>query len=536
MSLELTRSRPVDRLLTLEEPALERALAEVTPALAATAVAAAPSLNRKTTLLWAMEDRQRREALELVPPAVIGALIQNLEEDNRYLLGDLSLVQFRALLALCSPERKYYWIATALSFPDVRANALPLLLPTRELVEILFTRAEFEAHIRAIAEFPVEHARIPDDLALDPARAVIHLVGADQFLRQFPVGDPNLAQIIQLVLDYDPDRYADMIREGLRLADYVESHPEEWEELTEAPVLLDTLASPTGTSPSEAPDALFEPEGPPLALVPLTAPPLVRVTAALPPARQEQLNSEMQELFIRQAVAEGGSFLLSDLHRVARGVEAYLLLGLRAESEGRPDSEPDVLASRPAHKVVQSGARLMEALRQVAFRLAPLSRWLSPDWRALVRSLSHPRLTLGPDGEPRITLLPAESLPEDADYDTAREMLLDAAAWTEMARALGLERTAEALEAAGSVDRLLEELALGAVLFARIEPGLAQEGDRARFHERYVSRADETPTPAARAGLRRVVQAWARQKSLDYDRSLNLLEAALERLARIEPG
>src|SRR5438477_547034 len=109
----------VETLLSLEdEDALEEALAAAGPVVAARAVSAAPSLERKTTLLWAMEDRQRRDALELVPPALVGALVQNLEDDNRYLLGDLSLEQFRALLNLCSPERKFYWLTTALSFTD----------------------------------------------------------------------------------------------------------------------------------------------------------------------------------------------------------------------------------------------------------------------------------------------------------------------------------------------------------------------------------------------------------------------------------
>src|SRR3712207_6277994 len=237
---ELTPNRAtwdaVDALLAIrDEEALETALASADPWLAARAVAAAPSLEQKTTLLWAMEDRQRREALELVPPALVGALVQNLEDDNRYLLGDLSLEQFRALLALCSLERKYYWVVTALSFTDARANALPLLLSTRELVEILMTRAEFEEHIRAIGDYPIEHARVSPDLLTDPAQTLVDLLGAEKLLRHFPVPDPALEQVLQTILDYDSDRYVDLVREGLREADYAENHPLEWETLTEDP-------------------------------------------------------------------------------------------------------------------------------------------------------------------------------------------------------------------------------------------------------------------------------------------------------------
>src|SRR5688572_13044407 len=89
----------LERLLTLEdEEALETVLESATPAVAALAVALAGSLERKTTLLWGMEDRQRRQVLELTHPAVIAALVQNLEDDNRYLLGDLSLEHFRRIL------------------------------------------------------------------------------------------------------------------------------------------------------------------------------------------------------------------------------------------------------------------------------------------------------------------------------------------------------------------------------------------------------------------------------------------------------
>src|SRR4051794_5087077 len=155
-------------LATEDEEALEAALASAGPVLAARAVGAAPTLERKTELLWAMDDRQRRETLDLVHPALVGALVQNGEEDNRYLLGDLSLEAFRALLDLCSPERKYYWLTTALSFTDARANALPLLLPTRDLVDIFLTRAEFEEHLRAVADYPLEDARVPPEMMADP--------------------------------------------------------------------------------------------------------------------------------------------------------------------------------------------------------------------------------------------------------------------------------------------------------------------------------------------------------------------------------
>ncbi|MGV3721208.1 MAG: hypothetical protein ACO1SX_09890, partial [Actinomycetota bacterium] len=328
-----------------DEEALENALSSVTPATAAQAVSAAPTLQQKSSVLWALSDRQRHEVLELTPPALIGVLIQNLEEDNRYLLGDLSLRQFRALLGLCSPERKYYWLITALSFTDARANVLPLLLPTREIVDILLTRTEFEAQLQSIADFPLDSQRLPPEAYDNPAQTLVDLFGPENFLQQFPVPDPPLAHFLQTLLDYDPDRYVDLIREGLRGLNYAENHPDEWETVTEAPVLLDSV-DPVEVLPDDVqvPELATDPADTlPLALVPVGETPLTRLSRTLPAPIQRRVAEDLQYLFIRQAIAEGGSFYLSDLETIARSVEAYLLLGLQAESGFRPEREAAVL-------------------------------------------------------------------------------------------------------------------------------------------------------------------------------------------------
>lgn len=530
LSSGLSSTLAVEALLAIEEEdALEAALAAAEPGIAARAVNAAPTLEQKTSLLWAMEDRQRRAALDQVPPALVGALVQNLEEDNRYLLGDLSLEQFRALLQLCSPERKYYWITTALSFTDARANALPLLLTTQELVEILLTRVEFEEHLRALGDYPVEDLRLAPDLLADPAQALVDLMGPEALLRQFPVADPGLEQVLQTLLDYDPDRYVDLIRAGLRAADYQENHPLEWETLTEEPVLLDTLPRVELFSGATAAEEALVADGVPLALLPVTAGPLALLVHALPPARRQQVADEMQYLYIRQAVAEGGSFHRADLERVARSVEAYLLLGLQAESGGNASREADVLAARPLHKISESGARLVESLRQVALRLRPLEAVLDPDQRAVVRSLAQPRLTVARDGTPRVVLLPGARLPAEVDFPTAALLLQEVAGWSTMARAMGLERTEQALRALGSLETLQEELAVGAVVYGRVEPGLTEPEDRARFAKGYLQRGGRL-LPTARGGLRRAVDAWARGRDVDPVQAFTLLDRALDRL------
>jgi len=508
---------------------LESALASLEPTQVARLVAAAPSLERKGEILWALEDAERRRVLRLIQPAVLGALIQNLEDDNRYLLGDLGVEQFRALLALCAPERQYYWVTLALSFTDVRANALPLLLPTEQLADILFTRAEWEQHLQQLADYPLDSQRLPPEMLADPAQGLVDLFGPENLLRVFPIADPNLAAFVQTILDYDADRYADLIRAGLRRRDYQESHEDEWTELTEAPVLLTHLDPPSvmagAPTPKAAPDEAEEPEAPPLALVPVAASPLARRAAALTPAARDRLAGDLQELFVRQAIAEGGSFLMSDLQRVAASVQAYVLLGLRAESGDDPAREPAVLGTRPLHKVAQSGARVVEALRQVALRLAPLRAVLDGSQRAVIAGITRPRLTLTPEGEPRLVLPPAPDLPDNLPLEAAGELLADIAAWAELARALGLTRVEAALREARMTDRLLEEAALAAVLFGKVGLGVTEPGDRERFRREHAR--EGAPTPAARAALRRALAALPGGGA-----ALRLLESALERVAR----
>ena len=531
-SLSVPVATPVRRLLSIQdEEDLEEALAEVEAPVAAQAVALAPTLEQKTTLLWAMEDRQRRDALDLVPPPLVAALVQNLEDDNRYLLGDLSLEQFRALMTLCSPERKWYWITTALSFTDARANLLPLLMPTRELVEILLTRAEFEEHLRTLAEYPIENQRIPGEMLDDPAQALVDLFGPDNLLRQFPVSENGLAQVLQTILTYDADRYVDIIRAGLRALNYQENRPEEWDDLTEAPVLLDHLEPIERAGGTDEPttDPLTYEVGPPVALVPIAASPLARLADGLAPAVAQRVAGDLQQLYIRQAVAEGGSFLEADLRRVARSIEAYLLLGLRAEAGDSPEAQSGVLGNRPLHRVSQSGARVIEGLRQVAFRLRPLERVLSPEQRSLLNSLARPRMTTV-DGVPRLQLLPAGNLPADVDVETAATMLQEVTAWTALARVLGLDRTVKALEAAGGVVPLLEELAMTAAFFGRIALGLTEPEDRRRFTQRFLSRVEREPLPEAREAVRRAVEAWASEHNTEPGPVAALLNAALDRL------
>ena len=476
----------LERLLTLEdEDALEAVLESSTPATAATAVALAGSLERKTTLLWAMEDRQRRQVLELTHPAVIAALIQNLENDNRYLLGDLSLEHFKRILALCSPERQYYWLTTSLSFTDVRANALPLLITTGELVEALLTNPEFERHLRMLGDYPIEEQRLPGELMTDPAQTLIDLFGAENLLTVFPIADSRLAGVLQVLLDLDQDRYVDLLREGFKRLDYQENRPLEWEQLVESPVLLSSLDLTPAAEEIIPDEAVREEPVQPVALVPFGASALVRVLTSLAPEERLRVGVDLQHLSLQQAVAEGGSFRTEDLARIARSVQAYLVLGLQSLSDGDPSREVALLTSGRVNRIHRRGAQVVEALRQVALRLQPLGEVLDAPRRTFVRSLVHPRLTLSPEGEPRVMVLPGAHVTELLTLDEAATALRRVAAWADLARALGMNRTGTALTRLNTVEAVQEELAVSALVYGRLEFGLPTRVDRAMVRDRY---------------------------------------------------
>src|SRR5207248_9656141 len=125
-ALAASPQRHAEQLLRLDDDVLRETLAALPPDAAAGLVAAATGLEGKSRLLWRLDRPGRAAALDRLSAPLIAALIQNLEEPNLPLLGDLSLEQFQRLMDLCSPERRYPWLRWALSLEDARANALPL--------------------------------------------------------------------------------------------------------------------------------------------------------------------------------------------------------------------------------------------------------------------------------------------------------------------------------------------------------------------------------------------------------------------------
>jgi hypothetical protein len=139
-------------------------------------------------------------------------------------------------------------------------------------------------------------------------------------------------------------------------------------------------------------------------------------------------------------------------------------------------------------------------------------------------------MTLDSDGAPVLVLLPAEGLPSEIGIGAAAARLRETADWTAFARALGLERTETALRDAGSMERLLEELAVSAVLYGSPKPGPLSPDDRGRFARTCLSPVARELLPEARERLRRALETWGREHAVDVDTLAPLLEDALVRV------
>ena len=516
-------------LLTLDDDALDKALAQLPTPEAARVIALAPTLEGKTRLLWALDDRQRREVLELTPPALVAALVQNAEEDNRYLLGDLGVEPFRRVLDLCSPARQFYWLRTAVSFQDARANALPFFCTADELADVLLSRPTFANHVRALADYPIEEQRIPPELAMDPGRTLLAIFGEERLLDEFPVADPPLRELLQTLLSWDVESYVDVIRAALRRLDYEADHADEAGALEDEAILLDRLETPA--PPPAAP--LAESAAAPLELAPIAGTsPLHALAASLPAERRQALHYELQALCVREAIAAGGSFAREDLEAIAASVQAYLTLGLRTLTGDDPGAAGELLTTTRLAFLHETGAREVERLRQVALRLAPHEAALDERHRAIVRSFLPPHLALTEAGEPVLALRRGADLPEEIAVVEAPSLLREAADWVSLARALRLRHVAAAFARVPDRTPLLAALAVGAALYGRVAIGLVEADDYALFAHRYLTKTGRVSRRAWNR-VREAVEAWAEARELPQDRVMRDLSAGMDRVAAL---
>jgi hypothetical protein len=327
----------------------------------------------------------------------------------------------------------------------------------------------------------------------DMVLALLAVFGPDRILKEYPVRTPRLRRLLQTILDHDPEHYAALIHAAIEVSDYRDGHPEEPEVVSDDPVLLKELLTPeeeraragltpSNGTPGDETHRRVAPS-PPRPVVPQLpvqrSGELMRAAmGTLPAPRRAELSEEMQLLFLQEAAYAGGSFAQADLESAAGRVQTYVQMGLSGLAGGDAEAAAKLLADQRLRTLMESGARHVERMRQVALRLLPWREVLDPNQVRLLESLIRPRVGVDAagQGQPVLFLRP---LPKSRETGTlpleAVPGQLEAiGAWVTLVRAVGKEHVACHLpnRTAADVARLL---VVAALLYRRWEADLDPE-------------------------------------------------------------
>jgi Family of unknown function (DUF6178) len=415
-------------------------------------------------------------------------------------------------------------------------------------------------------ELPISRDGIEDlrfDLGdfKDIALAVVTMYGADGMLKQFPIRDSGLRKLLQTILDYDLEQYAALIHAALHLSDYRQNHPEEDEVVGQDAILLNDLLTveeersrvglAQGEAAAEAQDAT--PEGGSSARpAPGSASSIpdlpVRRSGALmqaavqtlPAPRQAELSQEIQLLFMQEAAYAGGSFAQADLEHAASRVQLYIQLGLAGLADGDPEQAARLLGEQRLRTLMESGARHVERMRQVALRLLPWQEVLDSRQLALLQSLEHPDVRLDEvSAQPMLRLrrtqggpkAPAEPL--SLALEAVPAALEEISAWVMLVRTVGKDRIARQMPGTAPA-ALTRALVAAALLYRRWDPELVEPADLDRCRETYRDPATGRFNAAAFQSLAEALRALAAARKLDaraVEQVARLLARAMDQLA-----
>jgi hypothetical protein len=409
----------------------------------------------------------------------------------------------------------------------------------------MLTQPEFESHCQRIGDYSVEDLRLDLTDFRDLAFAIVTVFGADGMLREFPIQDRRLRRLCQTILDHDPEHYGALIHTALEHTDYEGNHSEEQEVLREEPVLLTELLS---VDEERSRAGLARPEEPaeraaaadirnvPALPARQSAELMRTAAAALPAQRQGELSQEMQLLFLQEAAYAGGSFLQADLEHAAERVQSYIQLGLAGLSEGDTGQAAQLLGKQRLRTLMESGARQVERLRQVALRLQPWREVLDKSQNLLLDRLEHPDLGIeGENDRPVLRLRRERRAPSaDAiDLETARVELEAIDAWIALVRAVGKARVTRH-KPDSDTGALTRALVVAAVLYRLWDPALVEPADLERFRSTYLDPATGRWSAAAYRALAEAVRALAAERNLEprtVGKIARLLSQAMDELA-----
>jgi hypothetical protein len=522
----------VERLLHSEDETRVKAIMRsLSPEQAAHLVQYAPTSRDKARLLGAMERLQRAETLDHVAPTLFATLVENPETETDYLLGEVSLDRFRELLALCSPEQRFYWVARAAAHNDIAAQLLTLLLPPKDLAEMLLTVPDFRKYFVALRMY-------------EPGQ-----------FEEVPCKDPRLKAVLQFMADFDTDIYKTVMLAARDFMDWEHVNKEVTEEFVEPKPLGDfekyeapdaeLVAEVSKSSEAVPPEVLppadedgieAEAEETALAQTDFTA----LATNMLTAERFQEIQSDLDAMINREIVDAGGSFSPEALEQASGRVHCYLHFGLVRLAAGNPKGMARLLMERSLMSVMQAGMEYIEAIRQRALRIAHMRDWFDKEQQVLLDGLLRPRVgtTPGTQTEYIFKLPTAGKKKEERTailISEARDLIEETAGWVTIAQRMpeGLIRRALAASPAGA-QAFLGALAVALTLYRRWDPTLIDLQDVYDFHDRMVDPATADLTPTAKDALDTAAERWANAQDLKEEESKRVglaLVGAGERLA-----
>jgi hypothetical protein len=394
----------------------------------------------------------------------------------------------------------------------------------------------------------------------------VTIFGAEGMLTEFPIRDARLRRLVQTILDHDPEHYVALIHTAMEIADYRRNHPEEADVVQRDPIVLNDLLtveeerervglsdcglrmttslrsavpdcglqdgftpSDEGSSPFPNPQsAIRNPQSVVPNLPVRQSAQLMRAALnTLPAPRQAELSEEMQLLFVQEAAYAGGSFAQADLEQAAGRVQFYVQMGLAGLADGNAEDAARLLAEQRLRTLMESGARQVERMRQVAIRLLPWREVLDSRQVCLLESLMHPDPVVNEqDGRPMLRLLratrkaPVVTLP----LETVPAELDAISGWVMLVRAVGKARI-ERLMPERSPAEIARLLVTAVLLYRRWDPELVEPDDRERCRATYLDAASGQFNAAAYQALAEAIHTLAAAKQF--------IPRAVEEIARL---
>jgi hypothetical protein len=500
-------------------------------------VTAAPTLADKSHMLWALPTRDRHEALGLLPASLVAGLIESDPDRNIALLANIPAQKFHEITNLGTSEQGRDWLERAVTSGSLAATILPSLFTSRALADMLLTDPEVRRAIPNLLNFKrAERWRLmltTSEWAQN--RSALLMSDVDELLAKAPFRNKAIKAVMQSLLDFIPELYLETVTVALERVKYAEDRPDEYENLTSAPLDLSSEVRSTYSADERA-DAPATSQTPVLEeLIPDGNDPVFALaTAGLSTARKALLEEQLRHL-LRQEIVATASFSQAGMLRAMGRVLFYLRAGLESFGPSVEDATRS-LERHDLHEISAAGARTAEAFRQRALAITGMRDWLDGRQKQFLDALKQPEAGVHPQTrEPVLWLSGRPKQPREewhpAPLAAITQRLDDIGAWVALARAaFGTpERVHTIFNTAKTrtSEEALRRTVMALALYKRWEPELVRPSeDHAAFVRQYLRVKDKGLEAVRKVVIEALdetsVAAWKPSDAKERARSLLL--------------